>query len=63
MKYHVEFLQLFCQRLLRPADVTFLKTKNGYLRIPKLLSTEVLLIHFNLSEPIHKIQFNVRYPV
>ena len=21
---------LFCQRLLRPADVTFLKTKNGY---------------------------------
>ena len=27
MKYHIEFLYLFCQRLLRPADVIFLKTK------------------------------------
>ena len=34
-----------------------------YLRIPKLLSNKILLTYFNLSEPIHKIQFNVRYPV
>ena len=26
MKYHIEIYHLFCQRLLRPADVTFLKT-------------------------------------
>ena len=26
MKYHIEFLHLFCQRLLRPAHVIFLKT-------------------------------------
>ena len=33
------------------------------LRIQKLLSNKILLTYFNLSEPIHKIQFNVRYPV
>ena len=26
MKYHIDFLHLFCQRLLRPAHVIFLKT-------------------------------------
>ena len=26
MKYHIEFLHLFCQRLFRPAHVIFLKT-------------------------------------
>ena len=31
--------------------------------MPKLLSNKILLAYFNLSEPIHKIQFNVRYPV
>jgi hypothetical protein len=30
MKYHVEFLHLFCRRLLRPAYVTFLKTGFKY---------------------------------
>ena len=38
-------------------------SKIYYLRIPKLLSNKILLTYFNLSEPIHKIQFNVRYPV
>ena len=38
-------------------------SKIYYLRIPKLLSNKILLTHFNLSEPIHKTQFNVRYPV
>ena len=43
----------------------FLKTKNMYqnFRIPKLLSNNILLTYFNLSEPIHNVQFNVRYPV
>jgi len=26
MKYHIEIHHIFCQRMLRPADVTFLKT-------------------------------------
>ena len=26
MKYHIEFKQLFCRRLLRPVNITFLKT-------------------------------------
>ena len=38
-------------------------SKIYYFRIPKLLSNKILLTYFNLSEPIHKIQFNVRYPV
>ena len=38
-------------------------TKIYYLRIPKLLSNYILLANFNLLEPIHKLQFNVRYPV
>ena len=38
-------------------------SKIYHLRIPKLLSNKILLTYFNLSEPIHKIQFNVRYPV
>ena len=38
-------------------------SKIYHLRIPKLLSNKILLTHFNLSEPIHKTQFNVRYPV
>ena len=38
-------------------------SKIYYLRIAKLLSNKILLTHFNLSEPIHKTQFNVRYPV
>ena len=63
-----DILYPFCQRLLRPADVTFLKTKTVYqkiynLRIPKLLSNKILLAYFYLSEPIHNVQFNVRYPV
>ena len=33
------------------------------LRIPKLLSNKILLAYFYLSEPIHNVQFNVRYPV
>ena len=33
------------------------------LRIPKLLSNNILLTYFNLSELIHNVQFNVRYPV
>ena len=33
-----------------------------HLRIPKLLPNKILLTYFTLSEPIHKIQFNVRYP-
>ena len=38
-------------------------SKIYYLRIPKLLSNKILLTYCNLSEPIHKIQFYVRYPV
>ena len=34
-----------------------------HLRIPKLLSNRILPTYFTLSEPIHKTQFNVRYPV
>ena len=26
MKYHIEFKHLFCRRLLRPVNITFLKT-------------------------------------
>ena len=33
------------------------------LRNSKLLSNKILLTYFNLSEPIHNVQFNVRYPV
>ena len=33
------------------------------LRIPKLLSNMIFCKYFNLSEPIHNVQFNVRYPV
>ena len=33
------------------------------LRIPKLLSNKTLLAYFYLSDPIHNVQFNVRYPV
>ena len=33
------------------------------LSILKLLSNKILLAYFYLSEPIHKAQFNVRYPV
>ena len=33
------------------------------LRIPKLCSNKILLPYFYLSEPIHNVQFNVRYPV
>ena len=33
------------------------------LRILKLLSNKILLAYFYLSEPIHKVQFNMRYPV
>ena len=33
------------------------------LSILKLLSNKILLTYFNLSQPIHKVQFNVRYPV
>ena len=44
---------------LKPVEIS----KIYYLRIPKLLSNKILLTYFNLSEPIHKIQFNVRYPV
>ena len=63
-----DILYPYCQRLLRPADVTFFEKKECiskiyYFRIPKLLSNKILLTYFNLSEPIHKIQFNVRYPV
>ena len=64
-----DILYPFCQRLLRPADVTFLKTKNVciskiyHLSILKLLSNKILLAYFYLPEPIHKVQFNVRYPV
>ena len=63
-----DILYPFCQRLLRPADVTFLKTKNVHiskilnLRISKLLSNKILLAYFYMSEPIHNVQFNVRYP-
>ena len=38
-------------------------SKIYYLRIPKLLSNKILLTYFNLSESIHKTQFNMRYPV
>ena len=38
-------------------------SKIYHLRIPEPLSNKILLTYFNLSEPIHKIQFNVRYPV
>ena len=38
-------------------------SKIYYLRIPKLLSNKILVKYFNLSGPIQKIQFNVRYPV
>ena len=64
-----DILYPFCQRLLRPADVTFLKTKNVHiskiynLRFSKILSNKIILSYFNLSEPIHNVQFNVRYPV
>ena len=63
-----DILYPFCQRLLRPAYVTFLKnqeciSKIYYLSILKLLSNKILLAYFYLSEPIHKVQFNVRYPV
>ena len=63
-----DILYPFCQRLLRPIDTTFCEdqesiTKIYYLRILKLLSYKILLAYFNLSEPIHKIQFNVRYPM
>ena len=34
-----------------------------HLSIQKLLSNKILLGYFNLSPPIHKVQFNVRYPV
>ena len=38
-------------------------SKIYHLRIPKLLSNMILLAYFYLSELIHKVQFNVRYPV
>ena len=28
-----------------------------------VLSNKILLTYFNLSQPIHKVHFNVRYPV
>ena len=34
IKYHIEFWHLFCQRLLRPANVTFLETKDEYQKFP-----------------------------
>ena len=34
-----------------------------HLRIPKLLSNKIFLAYFHLSEPIHKVQFNVKYSV
>ena len=51
-----EILYPFCQRLLRPADVTFLKNKESilkiyYLRILKLLSNKILLtLHYCQSQ-------------
>ena len=38
-------------------------SKISNLRIPKPFSYKILLAYFSLSEPIHKVQFNVRYPV
>ena len=38
-------------------------SKIYHLSILKLLSNEILLTYFYLSDPIHKVQFNVRYPV
>ena len=63
-----DILYFFCQRLLRPADVIFFENKENkskiyYLRIPKLLSNKILFTYFNLSELIHNVQFNVKYPV
>ena len=57
-----DILYPFCQRLLRPENQECI-SKIYYLRIPKLLANKILLTYFHLSEPIHKIQFNVRYPV
>ena len=36
-------------------------SKISNLRIHRLLSNKILLAYFYLSEPIHKVQFNVRY--
>ena len=47
----------------RPASISEDPVPLYNLRIPKLLSYKILLAYFYLSELIHNVQFNVRYPV
>ena len=62
------YLAIFLSEAVEASQCYFLENKECiskiyHLRIPKLLSTKILLTYFTLSEPIHKTQFNVRYPV
>ena len=57
MKCHIEFLHLFCWRLLRPADVTFLKTKNGYQKFIILGFKNYFQTKFYLHISIYQSQF------
>ena len=68
MKYHVEFQDLFLLEAVE-ADLCYFfenwltKLKYPHLRISEPPSNNILLAYFSLSESIHKISFNMRYPV
>ena len=63
-----DFQYHLCPRLLRAGNVIFFENQESIskiydLRIPKLLSNKILLAYFYLSEAIHNVPIDVRYPV
>ena len=65
IQYFTNIWYIFCQRLLRPADVTFLKTSwwnsNGQLMKP--LGTKIQKSSDLLSEPFNSTRFTKRHSV
>ena len=68
MQFFTDIWYPFCRRLLRPADVTFLKNSCCTQKFPisafqNHLQTKSNLHIFIPSEPIHKVHFKMRHPV
>ena len=68
LKYHIEIYHLFCQRLLRPADVTFFENLWVKLKCPLLLKPLATIVQENFqsfypSEPFTLARFKMRHPV
>ena len=67
MKYHIEFSHLFCQRLLRPVNVTFLKLihKTQISNPPEAASYRDSTKYWSFypSEPFTFTRFTMRHPV